>query len=70
MPNFSRHWSNWHISIHRHEVRAGDDFLMLLQGHGRRGVIAMGKVTGIHGEDGFALQPKKPGFFVDIKATH
>ena len=43
---------------------------MLLHGRGRRGIVAMGEVTRIHGEDGFSLQPKKQGFFVDIKATH
>jgi len=62
--------SSWSIGIHRGEVRLGDDFLMLLQGKGRRGIIAMGKITRIHGEDSFSLQPKKRGFFVDIKANH
>jgi hypothetical protein len=62
--------SNWSIGIHRYEVQVGDDFLMLLQGDGRRGIIAMGKVTKIHGEDAFSLQPKKRGFFIGIKPIH
>jgi len=49
--------SNWSIGIHRGEVKLGDDFLMLMQGKGRRGIIAMGKITRIHGEDNFSLQP-------------
>jgi hypothetical protein len=47
-------------------VQAGDDFRMLMQGNGRREIIAMVNVTGIHGKAGFSLQPKKVGFFVPL----